>query len=65
VVSRDELNDHLRTVIIAPLTTAGRSYPWRVGRERRIQTGSEKRIGALPDDTLRQVLDGLREMFAA
>src|SRR5574340_1159183 len=30
VVSPDELNQHLRTVIVAPMTTAGRAYPWRV-----------------------------------
>ena len=30
VVSPDELNEHLRTVIVAPMTTAGRAYPWRV-----------------------------------
>jgi mRNA interferase MazF len=26
----DELNEHLRTVIVAPMTTAGQAYPWRV-----------------------------------
>ena len=30
VVSPDELNDHLRTVIVAPMTTGGHAYPWRV-----------------------------------
>jgi mRNA interferase MazF len=29
VVSPDELNEHLRTVIVAPMTTSGRAYPWR------------------------------------
>ena len=29
VVSPDELNGHLRTVIVAPMTTGGRAYPWR------------------------------------
>ena len=29
VVSPDELTDHLRTVIVAPMTTGGRAYPWR------------------------------------
>ena len=29
VVSPDELNSHLRTAIVAPMTTAGRAYPWR------------------------------------
>src|SRR3989454_10136196 len=29
VVSPDELNQHLRTVIIAPMTTSRAPYPWR------------------------------------
>lgn len=31
VVSPDEMNQHLRTVIIAPMTTVTRPYPTRVG----------------------------------
>lgn len=27
VVSPDELNQHLRTVIVAPMTTGGQAYP--------------------------------------
>jgi mRNA interferase MazF len=30
VVSPDELNAHLRTAIVAPMTTGGQAYPWRV-----------------------------------
>ena len=30
VLSPDEMNRHLRTVIIAPMTTSGRPYPTRV-----------------------------------
>lgn len=30
IVSPDELNRHLATVIVAPITTKGRSYPTRV-----------------------------------
>src|ERR671934_260726 len=30
VVSPDEVNHHLRTVIIAPMTTKGQSYPTRI-----------------------------------
>ena len=29
VLSPDELNEHLRTVVVAPLTTSGHVYPWR------------------------------------
>ena len=30
VVSPNELNQHLRTLVVAPMTTGGREYPWRV-----------------------------------
>ena len=30
LVSLDELNAHLWTIIVAPMTTGGRAYPWRV-----------------------------------
>jgi mRNA interferase MazF len=31
IVSPDEMNEYLRTVIIAPMTTSERPYPTRVG----------------------------------
>ena len=31
VVSPSELHDHLRTVLVAPMTTAGREAPFRIG----------------------------------
>ena len=30
IVSPDEMNRHIRTVIVAPMTTAGKDYPTRV-----------------------------------
>ena len=30
IVSPDELNEHLRTVMVAPMTTGGHAYPWRI-----------------------------------
>jgi mRNA interferase MazF len=30
IVSPDEMNRHIRTVIVAPMTTKGRAYPTRV-----------------------------------
>ena len=30
IISPDEMNAHIRTVIVAPMTTAGRNYPTRV-----------------------------------
>jgi mRNA interferase MazF len=78
VVSPDELNAHLRTFIVAPLTTGTHSYPFRVpcrfeGREGyivldQIRTVDRERLvrkqGKLSSSTLEQVLRILQEMFA-
>ena len=77
VVSPDELNQHLRTVIVAPMTTGGQAYPWRVGCRFQTQAGfvaldqlrtvdSErlvKRLGRLSSGATTQVLDTLQEIF--
>ena len=79
IVSPDELNEHLRTVIIAPLTTGGQAYPWRVacrfqeqeGRIAldRLRTVERTRLagylGELPEPAMAAVLDMLVEFFAA
>jgi mRNA interferase MazF len=49
IVSPDELNDHLRTVIVAPMTTGGQAYPWRV------QCRFQGRTGFVAMDQLRTV----------
>ncbi len=78
IVSPDELNAHLRTVIVAPMTTAGRAYPWRIRCRFRRRSGYVvldqlrtvdrerlvKRLGALPGETIAEVLGGLQEMVA-
>ncbi len=78
IVSPDELNQHLRTVIVAPMTTGGQAYPWRVACRFRNRSGfvaldqlrtvdSErlvKRLGRLSAATTTAVLDTLQEMFA-
>jgi mRNA interferase MazF len=78
VVSPDELNEHLRTVIVAPMTTGGRAYPWRprcrfqgrvgfVALDQLRTVDSErlvKRLGRLSAATTTEVLDTLQEMFA-
>lgn len=78
VVSPDELNDHLRTVIIAPMTTLGHAYPWRVscrfqGRSGFVVTDQlrtvdverlARRLGRLAPNALAAVLSVLEEMFA-
>jgi mRNA interferase MazF len=79
VISPDELNEHLRTFIVAPMTTGGHAYPFRVPCRFRRRSGHVvldqirtvdrerlvKRLGALSPFTLGQALRVLREMFAA
>ncbi len=78
VVSPNELNQHLRTVIVASMTTGGQAYPWRVPRRFQSRSGFValdevrtvdgerliRRLGRLTTKTTGNVLDGLREMFA-
>ena len=39
VISPDEINDNLRTIVIAPMTTKSKSYPTRVKVKHNSQTG--------------------------
>ena len=78
VVSPDELNQHLRTIIVAPMTTGGQAYPWRVACRFQSRSGfvaldqlrtvdrerMVKRLGRLSATTTAEVLDTLQEMFA-
>lgn len=78
VVSPDELNRYLRTVIVAPMTTGGQPYPWRVPCRFQQKVGAvavdqlrtvdgerlAKRLGALPEATVAVVLERLTEFFA-
>src|SRR5512134_2927554 len=78
VVSPDELNEHLRTVIVAPMTTAGQAYPWRVPCRFRRRSGFValdqlrtvdaerlvRRLGRLEPHSMIAVLQRLQEMFA-
>jgi mRNA interferase MazF len=79
VVSPDELNQYLRTVIVAPMTTGGQAYPWRVPCRFQSRSGFValdqlrtvdrerlvKRLGRLTSGATTEVLDALQEMFAA
>lgn len=79
VVSPDEMNRHIRTVIIAPMTTKGQPYPTRVscrfaGKQGQIvldqlravdRARLVKRLGAIPSVARQQLLATLAEMFAA
>lgn len=78
VVSPDDLNQHLRTAIVAPMTTVGRAYSWRIAcrfqnrggfvlldQLRTVDTGRlVKRLGRLTPVTMAAVLERLQEMFA-
>ena len=79
VVSPDELNTYLRTFIVAPLTTGGHPYPFRVpcrfeGRAGyvvidQIRTVDRerlvRRLGKLSPSTLGRILTILQEMFTS
>lgn len=79
VVSPDDMNAHIRTVIVAPMTTRGKPYPTRVpctfqGKEGlvvldQIRTVDklrlEAKLGSLGEATEAAVLRTLHEMFSA
>jgi mRNA interferase MazF len=78
VVSPDELNAHLKTHIVAPLTTGGHPYPFRIpcrfqGRQGfvvldQIRTVDRERfvrhVGTITPSVLQTSLGVLQEMFA-
>ena len=78
VISPDEMLGHLRTVIVAPMTTGSRPAPYRVPVTFRRKSGLilldqlrtldkmrlVKRLGVVGDATLSNLLDALKEVFA-
>ncbi|GFO64597.1 type II toxin-antitoxin system PemK/MazF family toxin [Geomonas paludis] len=78
IISPDEMNKYLGTVIVAPMTTKGRDYPTRVSCSFRgkdgqvvldqIRTIDKSRLvekqGRLAKDAQDQVLAILADMFA-
>jgi mRNA interferase MazF len=77
IVSPDELNANLRTFIVAPLTTGGHPYPFRVSCKFQGRSGHIvldqirtvdrerliRRLGKLSSSTLARILAILQEMF--
>ncbi len=77
IVSPDELNEHLRTVIVVQLTT-GRAYPFRVPTRVGGKSGLAavdqlrtvdkrrlvKQIGNMKRPTLQKILATISDMFA-
>ena len=78
IISPDEMNDHIGTVIVAPMTTKGRPYPSRVfctfqGKRGQVvldqirtvdKTRLVRRLGVISTAVQHKVLDALQEMFA-
>lgn len=78
IISPDEMNRHIRTVIIAPMTTSGREYPTRINTSFKgkkgqivldqIRTVDERRlvkvVGKVDEQTAGRVLETLTEMFS-
>lgn len=78
IISPDEMNDHIRTVIVAPMTTKGRPYPSRVAcsfQDKRGQvvldqirtvdkTRLVRKLGSISLGVQRKVLDTLQELFS-
>jgi mRNA interferase MazF len=78
VISPDEMNRHIRTVIVAPMTTKGKAYPTRIactfqGKRGEIvldqirtvdKTRLVRQLGRVDSRTRGRILDTLQEMFA-
>jgi mRNA interferase MazF len=78
VISPDEMNIHIDTVIVAPMTTKGRAYPTRIsckfqGKDGQIvldqirtvdKARLVKKLGTISSATQKIVLAVLAEMFA-
>lgn len=78
IISPDEMNRHIRTVIIAPMTTAQKDYPTRVACRFKktegqivldqIRTVDSKRLmkklGTIDPKAQQEVIDVLQKLFA-
>ncbi|HEV7382953.1 MAG TPA: type II toxin-antitoxin system PemK/MazF family toxin [Dyadobacter sp.] len=77
VISPNEMNEFLRTVIVAPITSTIKSYPWRIGCVVSGKNGSiatdqirvidkvriGSRIGKLSKNEVSQLKDVLQQML--
>ena len=78
IVSPDEMNRHIRTVIVAPMTTAGTDYPTRVACRFKKKKGQivldqirtidktrlVKKLGSINPETQLEVISVLQRLFA-
>ena len=78
IISPDEMNQHIDTVIVAPMTTKGRDYPTRVACTFQGKSGQVvldqirtidkarliKKLGSISSQTQTKVLKIIAEIFA-
>ena len=78
IVSPDEMNRHIATVIVAPMTTKGRDYPTRIACRFQGKTGQivldqlrtvdkkrlVKKLGRIDTRAQESVFSALAKMFA-
>jgi mRNA interferase MazF len=78
IISPDEMNRHIQTLIVAPMTTKGKKYPTRVecefdGKQGQIvldqirtvdKTRLVRKLGELFEEIQEEALRVLAEMFA-
>lgn len=78
IISPDEMNNHIASVIVAPMTTKGRDYPTRIpcmfeGKEGQVvldqirtvdKVRLVKKLGRISASTQKEVLAVLMELFA-
>jgi len=78
IISPDEMNRHIATVIVAPMATKGKRYPTRVACKLQQESGQivldqlrtvdkkrlVKRLGRIDKRSQRAALSVLAEMFA-
>ena len=77
IISPNEMNRHIKTVIIAPMTTKGRAYPSRVsclfqGKEGQVvldqirtvdKVRLVRKLGRLNQETSSSVIEALANLF--
>ena len=78
IISPEEINRHIRTVIVAPMTTAGKDYPTRVPCKFQNKKGQIvldqirtidksrliKKLGIVDPQTQVEVISTLQRLFA-
>lgn len=78
IISPDEMNRHIRTLIVAPMTTAGKEYPTRIFCTFKKKKGQIvidqirtidksrliKRLGTIDPNTQLEVIAVLQRLFA-